>query len=393
MSEQQESILVVDDSKISLAVISRSLSKNYQVYQAENAQEALKVLGKNYVDIVLSDYQMPGMDGLELLAEVEQKYHAVGRILVTAFSNAESIVDAINSGSIDKCIGKPWKEEQHLPIVRDSLISLEKKKVEAQMIHNAKLVSLGELAAGIVHELNNPLTFIDANLRNLNKFLKKIMGLFDSYDDLNIPEEIKEEIKKRKEKINYDYLKNRVTEMVDKSRDGADRMKNIILDMKKASRQADAKFEEANLNDALDSTLNIIVHEHKNRIEIIRDYSDLPSVKCNISKLSQVFMNLLVNSCHAIKEKGEIRIKTCMESEMLIVKISDSGEGIPENIVAKMFESFFTTKPMGKGTGLGLSISKRIIKEHKGEINVDSKVGEGTTFTIKIPSNLEQVEE
>jgi len=178
-----------------------------------------------------------------------------------------------------------------------------------------------------------------------------------------------------------------MTEMVEKSKDGVGRMQKIVADMKTLSRQADTEFKEADINDALDTSLNIMVYEYKNRIEIVKDYGNMPAVKCNIAKLSQVFINLLVNACHSIKEKGSIVIKTCLEGNMAVISISDSGEGIPESAKNKIFESFFTTKEAGKGTGLGLSISLRIIKEHHGELTLTSVMGEGTTFTIKIPKN------
>lgn len=390
MSEQPATLLVVDDSIVSLEVMAKVLSiANYNVFKADNADKALSLLHENNVDLVLSDYDMPGKTGLELFAIMDEKYPTIGKVLVTAFSDAQVVVDAINSGSVEKCIGKPWNNEKHLPIIQDLLISHERKMLEAQMIQNSKLASLGELAAGIVHEINNPLAFVDNNLTNLIKFSNKLINLFDGYDQLDMPEATRQEIIKRKEEINYNYLRTRITEMVEKSKDGVDRMKKIVADMKTISRQADSKFEEADIKDALNSTLNLMVYEYKNRIEIKKDYGTVPPVKCNIAKLSQVFINLLANACHAIKEKGEIGIKTRLEGNMVLISISDTGEGIPENARNKIFDSFFTTKEVGKGTGLGLSISKRIINEHKGEITINSTVGEGTTFTVKIPVNPE----
>jgi len=386
-NEKGQSVLIVDDSIVYLELTSHALEDKYNIFKAGSANEAMEILHTDNIDMILSDYNMPGKSGVELFAEVSEKFPTIGKVLVTAYSDAESVVDAINSGSVDKCIGKPWDNDRHFPVIHDLFVAQEKKMLEAQMVQNSKLASLGELAAGIVHEINNPLAFVDGNLVNLLKFSQKMMGLFDGYDLLNLPEDIRQDIEKRKEEINYDYLRKRMPDMIEKARDGVGRIRNIVDDMKTFSRQADSKFEEANIHDSLNSALNIMVYEYKNRIEIIKDYGNMPAVKCNIAKLSQVFINLLVNACHAIKEKGSIVIKTCLEGNMAVISISDSGEGIPESAKNKIFESFFTTKEAGKGTGLGLSISLRIIKEHHGELTLTSVMGEGTTFTIKIPKN------
>lgn len=384
-NEKGQSVLIVDDSIVYLELTSYALEDKYNIFKANSAEEGMKILHKDNIDMILSDYNMPDKSGVEFFVEVSEKFPTIGKVLVTAYSDAESVVDAINSGSVDKCIGKPWDNDRHLPIIQDLFVAQEKKMLEAQMVQNSKLASLGELAAGIVHEINNPLAFVDGNLVNLLKFSQKMMGLFDGYDLMNLPEDIRQDIEKRKEEINYDYLRKRMPDMIEKARDGVGRIRNIVDDMKTLSRQADSKFEEANIHDSLNSALNIMVYEYKNRIEIVKDYGTMPAVKCNIAKLSQVFINLLVNACHAIKEKGSIVIKTCLEGNMALISISDSGEGIPESVKNKIFDSFFTTKGVGKGTGLGLSISLRIIKEHKGELTLTSIVGEGTTFTIKIP--------
>ncbi len=266
----------------------------------------------------------------------------------------------------------------------------ERKRVESQLVQNAKMASLGELVAGIAHEINNPLGFIHANLGNLKKFSKKIIGLIESYDQVDIPGEAKEEFEKRKKEVNYDYLRSRMPEMIERSAVGADRMKKIIQDLRSFSRLDAAEFAEADINGAIETTLGIMFHEYKNRIGIKKELGNLPAVECYISRLNQVFMNLLINACHAIEDKGEIGIKTGTEDETVKIEISDTGKGIPDDAIDKIFDPFFTTKPVGQGTGLGLSISHGIIEQHKGEISVKSNSGEGTTFTIRIPIHLKK---
>ena len=260
---------------------------------------------------------------------------------------------------------------------------MDKIDIERILTESAKMASLGELAAGVAHEINNPLSFVFANLENLGRFTKKLMALIESYDRLNLSDEAKNEIKNNKEEINFDDLQTRVTDMIDRSVVGADRMRKIVMDLKTYAR-GDAA--EADINESLETTLGIMAHEYKGRIEIEKEYNKaLPLVECFISKLNQVFLNILVNACHAIDGKGKIKIRTGVESGLVVITIKDSGCGMPDDVKGKIFDTFFTTKPVGKGTGLGLSISHKIIKSHSGQVDVESKVGEGTTFIIKIP--------
>lgn len=399
MSDKRQTILVVDDEKDIVDSLFDTFCDKYKMFKANSAEEALGILQNNQIDLVISDQRMPETTGTELFAKMEDTYPQVGKVLLTGYADIQAVVDGINKGHVDKYLTKPWEEDDIMHLVLEVLNTRlkkaieERKKIQSQLVQSAKMASLGELVAGIAHEINNPLGFIYANLGNLKKFFKKIIGLIESYDQVNLPEEAKGEIEKKKEEINYSYLKTRVIEMIDRSKTGADRMKGIINDMKTFSRLDAAKYEDANINDAIDTTLNILVHEHKNRIEIKKDYANLPLIPCNIAKLNQVFMNLLVNACHAIKGKGEISIKTSVNgNEMLTIEIGDSGSGMPEDVISQIFDPFYTTKPVGTGTGLGLSISHGVIKQHKGEISAKSKVGEGTTFTIKIPTDLKMEE-
>ncbi len=262
------------------------------------------------------------------------------------------------------------------------------KELEAYVLKNAKMVLMGELLAGITHEIKNPLSFVQANMGNSNKFLKKIIAFVESYDELDIPEDTRKEIAKRKEEINYDYIITRLTEMLERSKEGVVRINKIVTGISAFSRRDTDETAEADINDAIETTISIISHEHKNRIEIKKEYGDMPPVVCNIGKLNQVFMNLLVNACQAIEDKGTITIKTGMENAMVKVEISDTGCGIPEDVIKKVFDQFYTTKPVGKGTGIGLSISLDIMREQKGDISVTSSEGKGTTFIITFPAKL-----
>ena len=389
--EKKYSILVVDDERDVLEALYDTFVEKYNVFMANSAQEALEILKNNHVDLIMSDQRMPDTTGVELLAEVEEKYPHLGKIPLTGYSDLPAVVDAINKGSVDKYLSKPWNDTEITHVVLEVMNTRlkramdERKMLESQLVQSAKMASLGELVAGIAHELNNPLGFIYANLGNLKKFYAKILGLLETYEGLELSEEDRAGIKQKQEEINYEYLKTRIEQMIDRSAVGADRMKKIIMDLKSFSRLDSAEFAESDINEAIEITLGIMTNEYKNRVEITRKFGDLPLVECYIAKLNQVFMNLIVNACHAIEGEGEIIIETAIENDMVRIEVSDNGKGIPEDVADKIFDPFFTTKPVGVGTGLGLSVSHGIIKQHKGEISVKSKVGEGSTFTIIFP--------
>ncbi len=391
MAAKKHSILIVDDEQDILDTLMDTFHEHYNVFQADNARDALQILENNEIDIIISDQRMPEMTGVEMFSQIDSKYPHVGKVLLSGYSDNKALEDAINKGSIDKFLSKPWKENELLEIALEVInarfhkLLEERKAVESQLFQTAKLASIGELTAGIAHELNNPLGYIDSNLGNLQKFVGRIVALVEAYSHVQLPPETAEEFRRLKEEIKYEYIRGRAEEMIERSRVGAERMKKIIVDLKTFSRREDSQNSEADINEAIETTLSLLKNEYKYNIEIIRDYGDLPLVICNISKLNQVFMNLMINACHAIEGEGEIRIKTAMESNGVRIDISDTGKGMPEELLQRIFEPFFTTKPVGKGTGLGLSISRRIISEHNGELSVRSAEGEGTTFTIKIP--------
>ncbi len=385
MGEKQNSILIVDDSKSVIYALKENLEKHFKVFTAYNAEEGLFIVEEQSIDIIISDYMMPGMNGLQLLERVEKKFPYIGKILLTAIDDIDGVVEAVNSGCVDKLLRKPWKDDILLPTIKNTLIVREKRMLEDQLAQSAKLASLGEMVAGIAHEINNPLSFVYSNVANLKKFTTKIIQIIDSLDELNADNQVMSEIKEITDNAKFSYMKTRIPEILERSQIGLDRMKKIIADLKSFSRLDSHEPENLDINNAIESTLNIILHEHKNRIEIVKEFSGLPVVRCYAGKINQVFMNLLINACHAIKEKGRITIRTKESEEFVIVEIEDTGEGISARVLDRMFEPFFTTKPKGKGTGLGLSVSYGIIQQHNGLLAAESQVGKGTKFTVKIP--------
>ncbi|MCG6552589.1 MAG: ATP-binding protein [Candidatus Magnetominusculus sp. LBB02] len=387
----KQSILIVDDEPDILGSLYDTFIGDYEVYKASSAVEAIAVLKEKTIDLVLTDQRMPGMSGSELLANVDANYPNMGKILLTGYSDISSTIEAINKGNVDKYLTKPWDNDQIRRIVMEVLqvrmqrMVADRNSVETQLVQSAKMAAIGELAAGVAHEINNPVGFIHSNMGNLRKFFQKISALIEFYDTLPLPPDVLEEIQKIKTDINYDYLKTRIAEMIERSIVGAERIQKIILDLRSFSRKESLEAAEADINEAIDTTSRFLTYEYKERINISKDFGTLPKVVCNIGKLNQVFLNILANACQAIEDTGEVRIKTLSEGDKVRIELSDTGSGIPKDKINKIFETFYTTKPVGKGTGLGLSISLSIIKQHKGTISVQSEPGKGTTFTIILP--------
>ncbi|WP_161626905.1 hybrid sensor histidine kinase/response regulator [Desulfospira joergensenii] len=279
----------------------------------------------------------------------------------------------------------------------------EKVEKQAAMIVQAeKMASVGLLAAGVAHEINNPISYINSNLFAVKKYFGKINGLYKEYLEAECLLETLEDEKASQiiQKIKSFKSENKIQMIMDdleiiaeESIDGINRVKNIVSNLKTFSRIDEAEYKPININHAMETTLDIIWNEIKYKAEVERDFQDLPEIKCFPQKISQVFMNLLINAAQAIEDKGKIHITTRMvtrgkrkEDRFVQIRISDTGAGIPKENLGKIFDPFFTTKPVGQGTGLGLSIVYEIVKVHGGRIDVVSRPGKGTRFTLHLPA-------
>ncbi len=279
--------------------------------------------------------------------------------------------------------------------VQERTLALERanqeiKETQAMMVHSEKMRSLGELVAGIAHEINNPVNFIHGNIVILDKYVKDMFSLIDLYieNENSIPEEEMKKISKKKADIDIDFIRDDVKDLIKSCIEGTERTKNIVLDLKNFSRMEEMVLTQFNIPKEIDTTLNILNNKYKNRITVVKDYEqNVPKIEAYGGQLNQVFMNILDNAQYAIKKEGTVTISVKREGENVVIKFSDTGEGIKKEDIKKVFEPFFTTKPVGQGTGLGMSITYRVIKNHNGDISIDSEIGKGTTFTIKLPIN------
>jgi signal transduction histidine kinase len=246
----------------------------------------------------------------------------------------------------------------------------ELRFAQQQLMQAEKMKSLGQLVAGVAHELNNPIGFVHANIQLIDEYVQKITG----------PNATPEEMARAREAL---------TKLIARSKEGTERVKQIVQDLRSFSRMDQAELQEVDLHEELDRTIGLMEPHCKDCITVEREYGELPRVRCFSGQLNQVFLNLLMNACDAIEAKGTIRIRTSPTDGGVRLEFSDDGSGIPPDTLTRIFDPFFTTKPVGKGTGLGLSISHGIVERHGGTLSVVSEPGHGTIFTLDLPLDAE----
>ena len=258
------------------------------------------------------------------------------------------------------------------------------ENTQDQLLQSDKMAAIGQLAAGVAHEINNPIGFVNANLSTLKSYIATLLDLVNTYEQVadELPAAVQQRLSQYRESIELDYVRQDVIELLAESADGLDRVKQIVQDLKDFARAGEAVWQEADLLKGLDSTLNVVWNELKYKAKVHKEYSPLPLVRCVPAQINQVFMNILVNAAHAIDKMGDIWLTTGRNGEWVWVQIRDNGKGMSEAVCARVFEPFFTTKPVGQGTGLGLSLAYGILKKHKGRIDVASEEGVGTRLTL-----------
>jgi two-component system, NtrC family, sensor kinase len=273
----------------------------------------------------------------------------------------------------------------------ENALLLEKlKEAQEHLIHSEKMAALGQIAAGVAHEINNPIGYICSNLNTLQLYMQDILKVIAMADHLakQLPDDNADVLvfNQLKMDIDLDFLKDDLHDLVKQSIEGATRASKIVQDLRNFSRNDASEMNIFNIENGIDATLNIVHNELKYKAEVVKEYAGIPPIYCVGSQLNQVFMNLLINAAHAIEEFGKIIIRTGYKDDRWIwIEIEDTGKGMSDEVKNKIFEPFFTTKPVGKGTGLGLSLSFKIIQNHQGEIVVESKVGRGSKFRINLP--------
>ncbi|WP_341319234.1 histidine kinase [Paraburkholderia sp. IMGN_8] len=263
----------------------------------------------------------------------------------------------------------------------------ELEDTHVQLLQSEKLASIGQLAAGVAHEINNPMGFVNANLNTLRSWVQRLIQVVSAHESLvgRLDPDARAPFVAAWKEADIDYVRDDNLTLVDESIDGAVRVRRIVQGLRDFSRPGSDEWSIVDVHAGLESTLNVVHNEIKYKAQVVREYGPLPDVECLPPQLNQVFMNLLLNAAQAIPERGVITIRTKSDDETVSIAISDTGVGMSADVASRIFDPFFTTKPVGQGTGLGLSVSHRIVERHRGCIDVASQPGRGTTFTVRFP--------
>jgi PAS domain S-box-containing protein len=268
------------------------------------------------------------------------------------------------------------------------------EEAQTQLLQAEKMAAVGQLAAGIAHEINNPVGFVNSNLGTLKEYVTALLQLIDAYrplaDACPPGHPALQEVNQLLQNVDLAFIRDDGLSLLAESRDGLERVKRIVADLKDFSRVGESQWQSADVHKCLDSTLNVVASEIKDRAVVIKEYGVLPEIMCMPFQLNQVFMNLLLNAAHAIKERGTITLRTGRAAETIWIEVEDSGVGIPAEDLKRIFEPFFTTKPVGAGTGLGLSVSYGIVQKHRGRIEVRSELDKGTVFRVILPISAQR---
>ena len=290
---------------------------------------------------------------------------------------------AANQNQLQEIAERKRAEQQ----LREKNAELE--SMQMQLLQQEKMASIGQLAAGVAHEINNPIGYVNSNMHALNKYAEDLFTILDIYEAaeplLDPQAAAARRVVSVKQEMDIPYIKEDLPKLLRESQEGLNRVKAIVQDLKNFSHTDEGEWQIIDLHNGLDSTLNIVANELKYKAKVVKEYGDLPLLQCNPSQINQVFTNILVNAAHAIENNGVITIRSGVSGEYGYIEISDTGKGIAPEHLNRIFDPFFTTKPVGKGTGLGLSLSYGIIKKHNGRIEVASELGKGATFRIVLP--------
>ena len=309
-----------------------------------------------------TDYQNFDVESLQLLGNDMWRIARRGRLEASLKNRVEELVQA----------------NQHL------------SEMQLQLLQSEKMASIGQLASGVAHEINNPIGFVKSNLGSLGGYVNSLLEIVRAYEDV---EHIQgaavaralQEIEQRKKDIDYEFLVDDVKKLIDESVEGVQRVSQIVADLKNFSRTGDVAVEPADLQAGIESTINVVWNQLKYKVDVVREYVPLPLVSCVASQINQVVMNLLTNAGQAIAERGTITVRTGVEADTVWIEVQDTGCGIAPDKQARIFEPFYTSKPVGQGTGLGLSISFGIVQRHGGSITVKSEHDVGSTFRVTLP--------
>ncbi|MEM9945358.1 MAG: response regulator [Cyanobacteria bacterium P01_D01_bin.36] len=405
----QDTVLVVDDTPENLLLLCDLLGEqNYQVAVATNGEDAISRARDVLPDLILLDVMMPGIDGFEtcLQLKADPKTRHIPVLFMTALSDTVNKVHGLNVGAVDY-VTKPFDHVETLARIN---VHLSLCKAQAGLVQKEKMAALGCLVAGIAHEINNPVSFIHGNLLPAQNYVESLLSLCQLYEQhVEMPPSIADYM----EEIEFEFVQSDAVRLLASMRSGTERIRDIVKALRTFACLDESDYKEANLHDGLDSALALVQHRLRSpsdsptarpEIHLVKSYGELPLLRCYPRKLNDVFLSLISNAIDAMEQKCRglppeqqskammaLTLDTAVRDDRIVIEVADSGVGIAKDIHRKIFDQFFTTKPVGKGIGLGLAVALAVVTEdHQGQLTFRSEVGKGSVFTVSLPINKTQ---
>ncbi len=389
--EHKIPLLVIDDEEdIRLSLCDFLELEGFETITASNGSDALTKLESCTPSIIISDIMMPEINGLELLAELQKRKIHIPVVIMTAYGTVERAIEAMKNGASD-FVTKPLDLDYLLQVLNRVL---ERKSMEEQiqlrkqqLIQTDKMASLGQLVAGLCHEINNPVNFIKSNIQPLKEDIQDLFSFVKIIVDnqQKIPEDVLKKINLPQKMKEIDYDLDDIKKILDSFDEGSNRIASILYNLRLYSKVDDDYYSSFNIQEAIDSSLTLLYPLYKDQINIHKEYKSFPLTRCSPGQINQVFFNILKNAIEFNQSGGDIWVLTGYQDNNITITIRDNGVGIPKENLSKIFDPFFTTKPVGSGTGLGLSLSYSIIEQHEGRIAVESEMGKGSKFIVSLP--------
>ncbi len=393
--------LHLEDNSNDAELVSEKLREQWpdcRVERVDTKEAYLVALERGECDLILADYSLPRFSGMEALVIARERFRDLPFIFVSGTIGEEIAIETLKNGATDYVL--KHRLSRLIPAVYRALherddarakqqAELTMKKMQTQLIQQEKMASIGQLAAGVAHEINNPICFISSNLSTLEKYQRRIVDYIQFLERTlldccgNHQGQVLED---QRQSMKMGHILEDAVSLIAESLEGTDRVRNIVADLKSFSHTDERKTGMFQLNDCIRTTLNIVRHEFKYVADLVLDLADdLPQLQGNHQQMGQVIANLVINAAHAIEGHGTITVRTRQDGGHIELTVQDTGKGIAPEHLSRIFEPFFTTKAIGKGTGLGLSICYDIVTKHGGEIMVAGDTGAGTMFTIRLP--------
>ncbi|GAA5504994.1 response regulator [Novipirellula caenicola] len=397
-------VLVAEDSSVSRMLLVNHLRRwDYTVVEAVDGEQAWHLFQEQSFSLVLTDWIMPNMDGLDLIRRIRSSKHAgyCYLILLTSKSEKEDLVTAMESGADDFLV-KPCDQEELRVRLREGerIIRLEQelaeqnrqlRETQAALVESEKLASLGQLAAGMAHEINNPIAFVTNNLAVLRRDLSDMVRLVDKYEEIRpfiqgAPPELIQQLGELQQDCDIAWLREHLPQLLQSSTEGLSRVRDIIMNLRDFARLDQASEDQLNLRAAIESTLQVLnLPIQEKQIQIHTQLDSDATLQCRPDKIHQVIYNIVLNAIQASEQGAVVNVRLTRQPDWIYIEVQDYGCGMDTQTKNSVFEPFFTTKPVGTGTGLGMAVSYAVVRDHGGSITIESELGQGTTVHIKLP--------